>query len=97
MPGLRVAEIKTSLPSWPVLRTPLAAMIAELEISANKDRSIVEYKTVIENTLNDAQKLKKLFNSLLDFAKASYDSSEIAFKTLRIDEILIDACQQVLQ
>ncbi|MNJ96184.1 Sensor kinase CusS [compost metagenome] len=79
------------------LRTPLAAMIAELEISANKDRSIVEYKTVIDNTLNDAQKLKKLFNSLLDFAKASYDSSEIAFKTLRIDEILIDACQQVLQ
>ncbi|WP_333864237.1 HAMP domain-containing sensor histidine kinase [Sphingobacterium sp.] len=79
------------------LRTPLAAMIAELEISANKDRSIAEYKTVIDNTLNDAQKLKKLFNSLLDFAKASYDSSEIAFKALRIDEILIDACQQVLQ
>lgn len=79
------------------LRTPLAAMITELEISANKDRSTAEYKLVIENTLNDARKLKKLFNSLLDFAKASYDSSEISFKLLRVDELLLDACQQVLQ
>jgi len=79
------------------LRTPLAAMITELEISANKDRSTAEYKVIIDNTLNDAQKLKKLFNSLLDFAKASYDSSEISFKALRIDELLLDACQQVLQ
>lgn len=79
------------------LRTPLAAMITELEISANKDRSTAEYKVVIGNTLNDAQKLKKLFNSLLDFAKASYDSSEISFKLLRVDELLLDASQQVLQ
>lgn len=79
------------------LRTPLAAMITELEISANKDRSTTEYKVVIGNTLNDAQKLKKLFNSLLDFAKASYDSSEISFKLLRVDELLLDASQQVLQ
>lgn len=79
------------------LRTPLAAMITELEISANKDRSTTEYKLIIDNTLNDAQKLKKLFNSLLDFAKASYDSSEISFKPLRVDELLLDACQQVWQ
>ncbi|WP_293946776.1 MULTISPECIES: HAMP domain-containing sensor histidine kinase [unclassified Sphingobacterium] len=79
------------------LRTPLAAMIAELEISTNKDRSTAEYKIIIDNILNDAQKLKKLFNSLLDFAKASYDSSEISFRTLRVDELLLDACQQVLQ
>ncbi len=73
------------------LRTPLSAMIAELDLTANKERSIEEYKLAIENTLNDARKLARLSNSLLDFAKASYDPSEIAFRSVRIDEILLDA------
>lgn len=77
------------------LRTPLSSMITELELSTNKERSIQEYQKVIENTLLDAQKLARLSNSLLDFAKASYDPSEISFKAIRIDEILLDARQQV--
>ncbi|MCP1386354.1 HAMP domain-containing sensor histidine kinase [Runella salmonicolor] len=77
------------------LRTPLAAIIAELELSANKNRSTEEYKTVIANTLQDAKKLVKLSNSLLDLAKASYDPAEITIKKVRIDEILLDARQQV--
>ncbi|AWG26318.1 HAMP domain-containing sensor histidine kinase [Flavobacterium kingsejongi] len=77
------------------LRTPLSAIITELELSTNKERSISEYKIVVQNTLQDAQKLVKLSNSLLDLAKASYDPSEITFKPVRIDEILLDAIQQV--
>lgn len=77
------------------LRTPLSAIITELELSKSKDRTIKEYKTAIGYALNDAKKLAKLSNSLLDFAKASYDPSEIAFKSVRIDEILLDARQQV--
>jgi len=79
------------------LRTPLAAIIAELELSANKDRSIDEYKRVIQNALTDTKRLVRLSNSLLDLAKASYDPSEITFKAIRIDEILLDARQQVQQ
>lgn len=77
------------------LRTPLSAIIAELEISANRERSIPEYKEVIQNALNDAQKLAKLSTSLLDFAKANYDPSEIAFREIRLDEILLDAMHDV--
>lgn len=77
------------------LRTPLSAIIAELELSTHKERNIEEYKTVILNTLQDAKKLAKLSNSLLDLAKANYDPSEIAFKQVRIDEVLLDARQQV--
>lgn len=79
------------------LRTPLAAIITELALSANKDRNIDEYKIVIQNSLNDARKLVRLSNSLLDLAKASYDTSEIVFKQVRIDEILLDARQQMQQ
>ncbi|WP_406843351.1 ATP-binding protein [Flavobacterium soyae] len=77
------------------LRTPLSAIIAELELSTNKDRSVEEYKRAIQYALDDAKKLAKLSNSLLDFAKASYDLSEIAFKSVRIDEVLLDARQQI--
>lgn len=77
------------------LRTPLAAIITELELSANKERNAAEYKTAINNALNDAKKLVRLSNSLLDLAKANYDPSEIAFKAIRIDETLLDARHQV--
>ncbi len=79
------------------LRTPLSAIIAELELSKNKERSVTEYQSVIGNTLQDARKLAKLSNSLLDFAKASYDPAEIAFRPTRVDEILLDARKQVQQ
>jgi signal transduction histidine kinase len=77
------------------LRTPLAAIITELEIASNKERNTGEYKTAIRKTLEDAKKLGRLSNSLLDLAKASYDPSEISFKQVRIDEVLLDARQQV--
>ena len=79
------------------IRTPLAAIITELELAINKDRDLEEYKAALHNALGDAQKLVRLSNSLLDFAKASYDPSEIAFKEVRIDEILLDARHQVQQ
>src|SRR5690606_28261022 len=77
------------------LRTPLAAIITELELSVTKERTVIAYKSAIRNALTDAKKLTRLSNSLLDLAKASYDRSEIAFKLIRIDEVLLDARQQV--
>lgn len=80
------------------LRTPLSAMIVELELALSHtalDRK--EYRKAIGNALNDTQKLVRLSNSLLDLAKASYDPSEITFKTIRLDEILLDATRQVQQ
>lgn len=77
------------------LRTPLAAIITELELSINENRNIEEYKSAIQNALGDAKKLVRLSNSLLDLAKASYDPAEIAFKLIRVDEVLLDARHQV--
>lgn len=79
------------------LRTPLSTIITELQLSENRERSIGEYKTVIHNILSDAQKLAKLCNSLLDVAKASYDASEITFREVRLDEVLLDAQNQVVK
>ncbi len=77
------------------LRTPLAAIITELELAVNRNRNREEYRTAIHNALNDSRKLARLSTSLLDLAKASYDPSEIAFRHVRLDEVLLDARQQV--
>lgn len=79
------------------LRTPLAAIIAELELATYSKKSTEEYKAAIHKTLDDAKKLVRLSNSLLDLAKASYDPTEISFKVIRIDETLLAARQQVQQ
>lgn len=77
------------------LRTPLSAIITELELSIDKERKVEDYRVAIQNTLKDTRRLVQLSNSLLDLAKANYDRSEVSFKTLRIDEVLLDARQQV--
>lgn len=77
------------------LRTPLAAVIAELELSLVKEQEKEEYVRTIENALGDAKRLVRLSNSLLDFAKASYDPTEIVFKPTRVDEVVLDACQKI--
>lgn len=77
------------------LRTPLAAVIAELELSLVKEQDKEKYVRTIENALGDAKRLVRLSNSLLDFAKASYDPTEIVFKPTRVDEVVLDACQKI--
>lgn len=75
------------------LRTPLTAIIAELELSLSSSNTDKGYREAIQNTLNDARKLVRLSTSLLDLARVGYDRSEISFKTIRIDEVLLDARQ----
>jgi signal transduction histidine kinase len=79
------------------LRTPLAALIAELELSLRKERSNEDYKKVVENALDDARKIEKLSNGLMDLAKSSYHTDQIKMTTVRLDEILLDASTIVMQ
>lgn len=78
------------------LRTPLAAMLAELQLTAQKERSVEEYKKTNGHIISDTQKLIRLSNNLLDFAKANYDKTGISFKETRLDEVLLDARTDLL-
>jgi two-component system sensor histidine kinase ArlS len=77
------------------LRTPLTAMITELEWAIQRDRNMEEYQETIDNILSDGQRMAKLLNTLLDFAKANYDRSEVNFNQIRVDEVLLDASMEV--
>lgn len=78
------------------LRTPLTAMLAELQLTRERERNPDEYRQAIDHTIADSRKLIRLSNSLLDLAKAHYDKDEISFRTVRLDEVLLDARTQVL-
>lgn len=77
------------------LRTPLTAMQTELQLASTRQRTQQEYQVVMFHIMQDTQRLVRLSNSLLDLAKASYDQTEVAFREIRIDEILLDAQNEV--
>lgn len=77
------------------LRTPLSSIIADLELNLDKERSAEEYKATMHEVLLDSKKVARLASTLLDFAKASYDRTEITIKPVRIDEVLLEASHQL--
>lgn len=78
-------------------RTPLSTLIAELELAKELNITLDDYKVSIDNALQDANHASQLSSALLDFARASYDVSQISFVDLRLDEILADAKVALLQ
>ena len=79
------------------LRTPLAALVGEIDYALLKERTIKEYIDTLQNSKYDATRLIKLVNGLLDLAKANYDGNKISMSEVRIDEILLDAREDVLR
>lgn len=79
------------------LRTPLAALISEIDLSLMKERDADAYRTALEQVQQDARKLRRLSDGLLDLARASYDDTRIGLKSLRVDEALMDARQELLK
>lgn len=79
------------------LRTPMAALITQLDISLMKERQVNEYKSAISNARNDADRVVRLINGLLDLAKSDYAPDQIKMNDVRLDELLIDAIDLVLK
>lgn len=79
------------------LRTPLAAVAGELELASTRRRQPEEYEQAVGRALTDTRRLTRLLNGLLDLAKASYDTADIHFQPLRLDELLVEARRQVLR
>jgi len=79
------------------LRTPLSAIIAEADLALFSEKKEENYRDALQQIHEDARKLSRLSAGLLDMARASYDPSEISFKPVRLDEVLLDARRQVEQ
>lgn len=79
------------------LRTPMAALMAELEVVLLKERTPQRYEAAISNALQDAARIIKLIEGLLNLAKADYAPEQIKMEETRLDELLLDARDMVLK
>jgi signal transduction histidine kinase len=72
------------------LRTPLSRMRARIEVAllANPDRA--EARTLLEQTLGDADAMIQSFNALLSIARAEAGSERAAFEPVDLAEVCRD-------
>ena len=79
------------------MKTPLAALIAELDLSLQKERTGDHYRRTIEYALSDAHRMTKLIEGLLNLAKADYQKEQIKMQEIRLDELLLDVRECILK
>lgn len=71
------------------LSTPLTAIISQLDVALQKERSNDDYRKVITSVKDDMRRMALLLKSLLEIAKASGSQGGIELSSVRIDEILM--------
>nr|WP_262904601.1 HAMP domain-containing sensor histidine kinase [Hymenobacter lucidus] len=79
------------------LRTPLTVLTGELEVALLQERNPTEYRRVLQSTLDAARMLTALTNGLLQIARASDDPSQVPLALVRLDELLLQAHEEVLR
>ena len=79
------------------MRTPLAALMAELALALQKERTGEQYRQAMQNVLQDARRMNKLIDGLLNLAKADYQKEQIKMQEIRLDELLLDVREFILR
>lgn len=79
------------------LRTPFSVLLAEIEYCLMQERDKAHYIKILNNLSLELKKLNKLSNSLLDLARIGADMSNYEPKYVRMDELLLDTCTDVLR
>lgn len=70
------------------LATPLTAIMGEAEVALIKERKPEEYQHVLNNVLQQAERLNQITKSLLFLAQTGYKGKKIVFEVLRLDEVI---------
>ncbi|MEP6747018.1 MAG: HAMP domain-containing sensor histidine kinase [Bacteroidota bacterium] len=71
------------------LLTPLTSISSQLEVSLQRERTADHYHHVMQSIYLDVRHLSRLTQMLLEFAKASGNTTGINTDLVRIDEILL--------
>ena len=79
------------------LRTPLAAIMGELGLALQKERTPADYQMRLERALSDSHRMSDTIIGLLNMARAEYDATQIKMESIRIDELLMDVRDQLLR
>lgn len=72
------------------LRTPLASMKVQIDVTLQKTREVQEYKNVLVSISEEITSQQKLINNLLLLTRMRDDTIKERFKEISIDVILLD-------
>lgn len=78
------------------LKNPLTKITTQLEVTALKERTPDEYRSIIQSVLDDVRELNHLSNSLLDLATLHDDQQSFTMSKVRLDEVIWEARDKVL-
>lgn len=78
------------------LRNPLTAISGQLEVALLKKRTEEEYERVLSSIFEDIKNLSALSNRLLSLAQTTSNNQNFHFSTVRIDELLWKAREELL-
>jgi signal transduction histidine kinase len=76
------------------LSTPLTSISSQLEVTLHKERSMEEYRQVMQSIHEDVLQMQQLTKSLLEIAKTGTEGS-IELNEVRIDEVLLKVTADV--
>ncbi|MEZ0487433.1 sensor histidine kinase [Fibrella aquatica] len=79
------------------LRTPLTALKSEIQLGLRRRLSPDEHEAILTNLTGDTDRLISLSNSLLVLARSLDDADLTAMLPLRIEELLLEAQQELLR
>lgn len=79
------------------LRTPFTVLLAEIDYCLMHDRDKEQYINTLKRLSDVIRKISHLSNGLLHLARISFDNSNLEFENLRLDEILVDTCNEIIK
>ena len=66
------------------LRTPLAALLGQLEVARRRERTVGEYQRVLDEVHGEARRLRQIVESLLFMARAESEAGRPELKPLEL-------------
>jgi len=72
------------------LKTPIATLKSGIEVMLSKDRSKIEYKKALNETLVDTDRLSSLLSNILDLAWIGADKSTTNYQSFDLSNILYE-------
>jgi two-component system OmpR family sensor kinase len=74
------------------LRTPITALIGQLEVARRRERTVAEYQQVLDQAHGEARRLCQIVESLLFMARAENESSRPDLEPLELVSWLREYC-----
>lgn len=77
------------------LRTPVAVILAQIELSLSRQRTEQDYRDALATCLRASQRMKSLIESLLVLARLDAGATELALELVALDHLVGDAVELI--